>query len=428
MNNKQTLKTNKSSFFNLNNNFLSRLRNNYKNLPNALTGLALGFVGLSTLIDLNIQTFVANWSNWVSIPFFIIVILLLVLSTLRNFLNLKTFIKELKDPLLSSFFCTYSMVVMSIAGFIASWNKTIAISPGQIIGAIIMIFGLIIQLYALFVFLKNIVIKYKFHAETVYGSWFLPSVGISIAALNAHNFNNAILPNIFFQIIWYFAFVSYILLFIAVTYQLLFRKEVTKEKFPSIAVYFAPAGLIAASFISCFAIPYASNINEALSNMNHLIFQDNSWYITSYSSGFITVTLVILIAISFTYSLLLWTVFVIRILRQKFSYIFASLTFPTAINAIANVLCAKFINLWILHTNGHSLILNNIYWCFLIVGYIFSITSTFLIMYIAISFFTNILVDFHFKTEWNSLKENLKEIDNSLLKNQDSNTSNSSKI
>ena len=134
MNNKQTLKTNKSSFFNLNSNFLLRLRNNYKNLPNALTGLALGFVGLSTLIDLNIQ-------NWVSIPFFIIVILLLVLSTLRNFLNLKTFIKELKDPLLSSFFCTYSMVVMSIAGFIASWNKNTAISAGQIIGAIIMIAG-----------------------------------------------------------------------------------------------------------------------------------------------------------------------------------------------------------------------------------------------------------------------------------------------
>ena len=381
MDNKEVKKTTNKIFpFSFNNGFLIRLRNNYKNLPNALTGLALGFVGLSTLIDLNIKTFVANWPNWVSIPFFVIIILLLVLSTLRNFLNLKTFIKELKDPLLSSFFCTYSMVLMSIAGFIASWNKNIAISPGQIIGAIVMILGLIIQLYALYVFLKNIVIKYKFHAETVYGSWFLPSVGISIAALNAHNFNNAILPNIFFQIIWYFAFVSYILLFIAVTYQLLFRKEVTKEKFPSIAVYFAPAGLIASSFISCFAIPYASNINQELSNSNHLVFEPNSWYITNYSSGFINVTLVVLIAISFTYSLLLWTVFVIRILRQPFSYIFASLTFPTAINAIANVLCAKFIDLWMNQTNDHSIVLNNIYWCFLIIGYIFSITSTFLIL------------------------------------------------
>ena len=49
-------------------------------------------------------------------------------------------------------------------------------------------------------------------------------------------------------------------------------------------------------------------------------------------------------------------------------------------------------------------------------------------MYIAISFFTNVLVDFHFKTEWNSLKENLKEIDNSLLKNVSSQDSNNSKI
>ncbi|MBO6022219.1 hypothetical protein J6P59_01410 [bacterium] len=60
MNNKQNTKTNKSILFNLDNNFLLRLKNNYKNLPNALTGLALGFVGLSTLIDLNIQTFVTN--------------------------------------------------------------------------------------------------------------------------------------------------------------------------------------------------------------------------------------------------------------------------------------------------------------------------------------------------------------------------------
>ncbi|MBO6094761.1 hypothetical protein J6P11_01870 [bacterium] len=60
MNNKQNTKTNKSFLFNLDNNFLLRLKNNYKNLPNALTGLALGFVGLSTLIDLNIQTFVTN--------------------------------------------------------------------------------------------------------------------------------------------------------------------------------------------------------------------------------------------------------------------------------------------------------------------------------------------------------------------------------
>ncbi|MBR4486604.1 hypothetical protein IKS57_04600 [bacterium] len=61
MDNKEVKKTTNKIFpFSFNNGFLIRLRNNYKNLPNALTGLALGFVGLSTLIDLNIKTFVAN--------------------------------------------------------------------------------------------------------------------------------------------------------------------------------------------------------------------------------------------------------------------------------------------------------------------------------------------------------------------------------
>lgn len=384
-------------------NFLYRLKENYKNLPNALTGLALGICGFSTVLNNFIYTFDAAWTFWLSISLMSIAIILLILAIIRNSLNPKLLAIEIKDPLLSSFLSTASMTLMCIAGFIAYWNVNQAISAAQIIGAIIMIFAIILQLLIFFYFVKNVLIKYKLKAETVYGSWFLPSVGLAIASLFANDFNNDILPSLFFQIIWYFAFTTYILFFFIVTYKLIFIRQKIDEKFPSIAIYFAPAGLITSSFIETFSIPYTKMINEKFSNINHLTFNSGLYYLTDYSFGYINAMSFILVAISFTYSIILWTIFIIKILRQKFSYIFASLTFPTAINAYAMLAYAIFLNDYIIKINDRSMLVNNIKESVLIIGYIFSIISCLLITYIAIRFIINLINDIHFKFNKNKL-------------------------
>lgn len=45
----------------LSNGFLYRLKQNYSKLPNALSGLALGICGLSTVLNNFIYTFYSAW-------------------------------------------------------------------------------------------------------------------------------------------------------------------------------------------------------------------------------------------------------------------------------------------------------------------------------------------------------------------------------
>lgn len=384
--------------------FFHHLKNNYKNLPNALTGLALGLCGLSGVINDNISIFINPWIPWVAIPLFACVIILIILSFVRNTLNPHILLFEIKDPLYSSFMSTLSMTLMCLGGFIAVWEKD-AISAAQIIGAIVMISGIILQVVILFYFFKNVVVRYKFKESSVYGSWFLPSVGLATAPLFSNVFSQSILPNQFFQAVWYFAFICYAGFFIFITYILLFAKKVEEEKFPSIVIYFAPAGLVAASYIQTFALTYVKSINKLFSTSSHFVFLNGMNYITGYGSAFIIIMFMILVAMSFTYSILLWTVFVVKILQQKFSYIFASLTFPTAINAITMTLSYFFIQDLMDRTNNNSIFLNDISWCFKIISYIFGIASTLLILYIAIRFIILLIKDLFKKYEENSLKD-----------------------
>lgn len=377
--------------------FLSRLKDNYEHFPEAANGLALGLCGLSSLIDASISTFVAGWINWVAIPLISIAIILVLCTVIRDILYWEKFKKELRDPLSCSFFSTFGMTLVSISGFIAYWNKAYPVSAGQIIGSILLIIGLLIQLVVLYVFIRYILVKYKFNADAVYGSWFLPSVGIAIVALNSPNFNNHVLPNIFFQFFWYIAFVTYVLLFIQVTYVLLFNKKPKKETLPSLIVYFAPGALVTASFFTTFALPYTKAINPDLSTYDHFVFFAGTWYISGYSPGFIICTAVILISLSLVFSMLMWLVFIVKVIRLPFSYMFASLTFPTAINALTNILMEKYMVLWMVHTNAHTIFLETIVELFLVLGYMFAIISTALVGLIILLFLTNLSVESYFR-------------------------------
>ena len=361
------------------------IKNNYKksifkkrtqHLPVALTGLSLGLSGLATAFDLILRNNVdCNYSNyngwWISIPLMFIATIIVILVTFKHALHPKILIFDAKNSLTSSFLPTYSMTIMCIGGFLAGWQFHHGnISILQVIGAIILCIGVLIQIIFIFLFSIFVLKKHKWHNDSMYGSWFVPMVGISTASTFAGRFNDNILPLEFFQAIWFFAFVSFLVLFPIITYSLLFKKKCDREKFPSIAVNFAPPNLLLASFCQSFAIPSLTP--------NTTIFDFNS-------NQFINIMLIILISFGFVYTIFLY-LFIIRIFKiNKFDYIFASITFPLAIGCIATTNVSMYFNG--LFNNNGVLFMMQLGNFFKILGYVCTSIAAILIIYVMIKFF-----------------------------------------
>lgn len=369
--------------------FLRTLAHRIQHLPTALTGLALGLCGIAAVLDTIFKQYYVHprtdW--WISIGFIAVATVLLLLATIRNCVHPKVLGFDTKDPLLSSFLPTYSMTLMCIAGFIAGWQvgdgfgKT---PPCQVIGAIIMCLAVLIQIVFIVYFAKNVLAKHKWHEHSMYGSWLVPTVGPATASTFAGRFDEHILPIGFFQAIWFFAFSTYIVLFIIVTYALLFKKQPDKEKFPSIAVYFAPPNLVLAGFLQAFAIP----------SVNHLY--DHTPEVVAFSGAnhdFINVMLILMGCMAFTYTIVLWF-FVVKIfIGNKFGYIFAALTFPLAIGAASMVYMHGYLVKYGVYIYGanipHALTILTEF--FQYIGYIFTTVATCIIIFIAIRFIINII-------------------------------------
>lgn len=356
------------------------MKNNFKHriqhIPVATTGLSLGIAGLASVLDTIFQPF--YYSNnlwWSSIPLIAISFFLLLLMTTRNIRHPKVLKFDSKDTLFSSLLPTYSMTLMCIAGFIAGWQKGyIGVPVCQVIGAIIMCLAILIQLVFIALFLKNVLIKFKWHSHPAYGSWLVPTVGIITSCTFAGRFNENILPIWFFQSIWFFGFITFVPLVIIVTYQLLFKTKSSQERYPSIAVYFAPPNLVLAGFMQTFAIP-----SQNSSVVPELMAFGGS------NSEFIFTLSILLIMIAFTYTIILWF-FVARIfITHKFSYIFASFTFPLAIGAASMLYASNYFKK--LYDNIQQSYILSLSYIFRYVGYTFSSIAFILIMFISIMFF-----------------------------------------
>lgn len=356
-------------------NKFSVFKHRVQHLPVALTGLSLGLAGLATALDLILRNNInLNFSSynawWISIPFISVSTIIILLITFKHILHPRVLFFDAKNTLSSSFLPTYSMTIMCIGGFLAGWQYHIGKTPPlQIIGAILMCIGVLIQFFFIYMFLVYVLKKHSWHLDSMYGSWFVPTVGISTASTFTGRFNSNILPLEFFQIIWFFAFVTFVILFPIITYSLLFKKQCDCEKFPSIAVNFAPPNLLLASFCQSFAIP---------SFDNKTIFMDDKHI-------FVNVMLLFLICFGLVYTFILY-IFIVRIFNNnKFDYIFASITFPLAIGCIATTNVSLYLEK--LYGQNHISVIDQLYNTFKILGYIFTSIATILILFIATRFF-----------------------------------------
>lgn len=346
----------------------------FQHLPVASTGLALGIGGfgncVATIFSLNNYN-----SKWITCISMSIVLFILFLMIIKNLIHPKVLHYELHDQLLVSFLPTFSMCLMLVAGFVGSWDNQNQYSTIQIIAAIIMCIALIIQFIVLAFFIKSFFKNHIKNKEKMYGTYFVPTVGLITSCTVANNV--ILLPNELFQAIWYFGYFCFIVTLPIITYSMLFKHDAKfDEHFPSTIVWFAPANLSCAGFIQTFLLsakgPYKNGV---------------------YPQTFLFALFLLTAIIGFTVSLLMY-LYIYRIFRYRFKKkikgfqpILCSMSFPCAIGSMAMILVAKFLSIYffgqtnIVFDDSKQLEFTIVYF-FAISGFVFSILTTIILSYL----------------------------------------------
>lgn len=349
---------------------ISEFKNNFKSLPIAFTGLALGIGGLGNcykqLFSLNGHTEIGNWVSCAFFPFLILFVLIILFKYIFHSSELK---KDLHNPLTISLMPTFSMCLMLLAGFIGMWDTKNIAGPCQISAATLMILAVTIQFILLFYFGKSIFYNHIKKSEVVYGSYFVPTVGLITSCTVSGNITA--IPNIFFQVIWYLGYFIFLVSLPVITYLILFKiDKLNKEHYPTIAVWFAPANLSCAGFYQVFLL--AGNRQVDL-----------------YSQTFLNVIAIITTMLGFVTTVLLYF-FIFRIFVHRFSHnlkgfspILCSLSFPCAIGVTSMIFTARAIGK--INEGLNLPFLNDMQSTFGVVSIIFCAITSIIILYLLVN-------------------------------------------
>lgn len=251
-----------------------------KKLPVPITGVFLGAVSLGNLLNI--------YSNVFRYIFGIIglIILLLFLAKIVLFPN---FIKEtLDNPVLASVVPTFSMGLIIFSSYLASFSL--------ILGKYTWFIGVILHAILIIIFTKKHIMT--FNIKKVFASYFVVYVGIVCASVTAPIFGLESLG----RGIFYFGFISYIILIPIVLYRVIIVKNIPEPALPTLTILTAPANLCLAGYFSSF-----SNINNTIV---YFLF---------------ALSIIMLISVLFLLP---------SLLKLKFYPSFAAFTFPFVITAI----------------------------------------------------------------------------------------------
>lgn len=259
-------------------------------MPLALTGLALGVGGIFNA-----------WTIFTGIKYFAYVgalissILILTIIT-KIFSSFGDFLNDLEHPVAGSTIPTLDMAVMVISSSVVQFVKPLGVAMWFTAIAVHVIFA--------FTFLAHRINLKDLHH--ILPSWFVPPVGIVVAAVTGTNMG---FPQVS-QVIVYIGTVLYIILFPFIFYRIIFHDPLADDRFPAFAVMGAPANLCLCGYLSAF-----TDYNTALLN--------------------------------FLLALGLFTTFkvylsLIRAFQIKFIPLFAAYTFPLAVGAQALLKYANY--------------------------------------------------------------------------------------
>ena len=204
-----------------------------KNLPLAITGLILAILSLGKI-----------YTDFSGI-FFIIGSILIFLVLLKLVLHFDAFNNELNNLIALSTFGTFSMALMLFSTYL----KPLFMPLSQSIAFGIWILGIIIHLSILLIFTKKYVIE-KFDMETVFATWWIVYIGITMASITAPAYNLQQYGFIFFGI----GFILMIPTLILVSYRYLKFTAIEDKNKPFICIYTALFSILIVGYVNALTI------------------------------------------------------------------------------------------------------------------------------------------------------------------------------
>ena len=269
-----------------------------KNLPLAITGLILAILSLGKI-----------FTDFKSI-FFIIGSILILIVFLKLVLHFNIFYNELNNLITLSTFGTFSMSLMLFSTYL----KPLFIPLSQNIAFGIWILGIIIHLSIIILFTKNYVLN-NFYIESVFATWWIVYIGITMAAITAPAFSMSQYGFIFFGI----GFILMIPTLILVSYRYLKFTAIDDKNKPFICIYTALFSILIVGYANALTI-------------------DGNFLTVIYIGACIFYIFAIFQAIK-----------LIAIERLQFMPSFSAFTFPFVISAIASGEVYKFFGISVLN-------------------------------------------------------------------------------
>lgn len=292
--------------------------NFFKKLPIPLAGLTLAILASGNIIA-------TSFPN-LKIYFGLIGGLFLISFTLKIFLNFKSIKDAMKNPILGSIIPTYSMAIIIFSPYLKKFNPNLAKS--------LWFLGIAIHLIFIIIFTKNFFINFNY--KKLFPSYFIVYVGIMCASVTAPAFKMQFLG----KIIFWFGFLSYLILFPMILRKVFKIKNIPKKAKPIIAIFSAPASLCLAGYLSSF------------NTLNSYLF-----YFLLFMS--VITSIVVLL-------------FLPRTMKNGFFPSYAAFTFPYVITSIAGLKSLKYLSSINKSNYILSLIINFQKWlALLIVGFVF---------------------------------------------------------
>lgn len=279
---------------------MEKVIHKFRDLPVALTGLALGISGISGALS----TFLGNVPVYIGDFISLFLVIVIFIKDCLHFDQLKN---ELSHPTLGSFIPTMDMTLMALAGFIANYYLNV--------GRALWLIAIAVHIVFCFIFFYHR--AKNFDLNHLIPSWFIPPVGIVVACVSGANMN---FPNLN-HVIFYIGFILYLIMLPIMMYRIIFIEPIDDGRLPTFAIMAAPPSLCLAGYLTVF------------NNPSEIII-----YILLPLAIFMT----ILVYVSF-----------FRILKISFNPSYASFTFPLAIGATAVLKYSNY--LYSLHSKNYTL-------------------------------------------------------------------------
>lgn len=198
-----------------------------KKVPIPMAGVMLGFASLGNLL----QSYSESLRNICGI----ISGGLLILLVFKMIMFTEVIKEDMKNPIMASVSGTFSMGIILLSTYLKPYLGNGALY--------VWYFGILLHIALIIYFTKTFILK--FDLKKVFASYFIVYVGIVVASITAPAFGKQSLG----EIIFWFGFISFIVLLFVITKRYMTLKDIPEPARPLFCIFAAPLSLCLAGYI-----------------------------------------------------------------------------------------------------------------------------------------------------------------------------------